>query len=93
MTYLCPFDGGCSASSDTVSSTHNPVAATQAALPAKRQIAGLVDQWNAALATGDPQTVADLSKPCPWGAQPPPITTSYVDHPRALDVLTRSNNR
>jgi hypothetical protein len=71
---------GCSASSDTVFIDAQPGGWTQAALPAKRQIAGLVDQWNAALATGDPQTVADLSKPCPWGAQPPPpITTSYVD--------------
>ena len=31
--------------------------------PTKRQIAALFDQWNAALATGNPQKVADLYAP------------------------------
>ncbi len=32
-------------------------------LPPRRQIAALFDQWNAALATGDPNRVADLYAP------------------------------
>jgi uncharacterized protein (TIGR02246 family) len=33
------------------------------ALPSQNEIAGLFDQWNAALATGDPEKVADLYGP------------------------------
>ena len=38
-------------------------AAAAPAPPAQQQIAGLFGQWNAALATGDPQRVADLYAP------------------------------
>ena len=38
-------------------------AAAAPAVPTKEQIAGLFPQWNAALATGDPQRVADLYAP------------------------------
>ncbi|MBE8522120.1 SgcJ/EcaC family oxidoreductase [Amycolatopsis sp. H6(2020)] len=38
-------------------------AAAAAALPAEQQVAALFPQWNAALATGDPQRVADLYAP------------------------------
>lgn len=51
---------GCSASNDTVPT---PVAATQQTMPSDTEIAGLFDQWNRALATGDPQKVADLYAP------------------------------
>src|SRR6516225_2024385 len=33
------------------------------ALPTQNEIAGLFDQWNAALATGNPENVADLYAP------------------------------
>lgn len=51
---------GCSASPQAA---HTPVAATSPALPSQQEIAGLFDQWNSALATGDPQKVADLYAP------------------------------
>ena len=38
-------------------------AAAAPARPTEQQIAGLFPQWNAALATGDPQKVADLYAP------------------------------
>ncbi|HET6707783.1 SgcJ/EcaC family oxidoreductase [Amycolatopsis sp.] len=38
-------------------------AAAAPARPTEQQIAGLFPQWNAALATGDPQRVADLYAP------------------------------
>ncbi|MEU6352392.1 SgcJ/EcaC family oxidoreductase [Streptomyces sp. NPDC047072] len=41
----------------TVAATAGP---KPAAKPSKAQIAGLFDRWNAALKTGDPETVADL---------------------------------
>ena len=45
------------------SSHQGPALAPPPALPSQDEIAGLFDQWNAALATGDPEKVADLYAP------------------------------
>ena len=59
---------GCSTSQASPAAPQQPPAITQPlapppALPSQDEIAGLFDQWNAALATGDPEKVADLYAP------------------------------
>ena len=59
---------GCSASRASSALPQQPPAITQPlatspGLPSQDQIAALFDQWNAALATGDPNKVADLYAP------------------------------
>ena len=59
---------GCSTSQASPGAPLQPPAITQPlapppALPSQDEIAALFDQWNAALATGDPEKVADLYAP------------------------------
>lgn len=59
---------GCSTSQASPAAPQQPPAITQPltpppALPSQDEIAALFDQWNAALATGDPEKVADLYAP------------------------------
>ncbi len=59
---------GCSANQASPTPPQQPPAITQPlasppALPSQDEIAALFDQWNAALATGDPEKVADLYAP------------------------------
>jgi len=53
---------GCSAGQAATPSSPQ-TAAQPAALPTEQEIATLFKEWNAALATGDPQNVADLYAP------------------------------
>lgn len=58
------------------------------AAPAQQQIAALFNDWNAALATGDPQKVADLYAP---DAVLLPTVSNKVRHSRAeiVDYFTK----
>jgi len=84
---------GCSTSTAPPAAQQQPPAVTQqslappSALPSQDEIATLFDRWNAALATGNPENVADLYAP---NAVLVPTTSNQIRTDRAgiVDYFT-----
>jgi uncharacterized protein (TIGR02246 family) len=79
---------GCSAEQVVTPSSQQAAAQPAAAQPTEQEIAALLDKWNGALATGDPQRVADLYAP---DAVLLPTKSNEVRNHRAeiIDYLTK----